>query len=271
MDFNAMFPDEESCLKFLFKKRFGDSYPCPECKHIKLYPVRGRKCYVCGNCGHHLYPMKGTIMENSTTPLLTWFMAIYEFHISRAGQSAKEIERRFGVTYKTAWRMARLIRSLMRDEVKLSGRVEVDSTWVGGKRNSNKIVIFGMIERGKRGLAKFYVINNESEAETLPLILKHVEKGSTIYSDQGGAFHHLSKHGYIHKTINHSKKEYVRGDKHTCTIDGFWGRFKDSVLGTHRHISHKWAQGYIDEFCFRYNRNNDEDKIFEDLINNTAT
>jgi transposase len=271
MDFDKMFPNEDSCLQFLFEKRFGDGYHCPKCDHNKFYRVSGRKCYDCGHCGHQIYPMKGTILEGSTTSLLIWFKAIYEFHISRAGQSSKDIERRFGLTYKTAWRMTKLIRSLMTDDVKLEGKVEVDSTWVGGSKNSKKVVIFGMMERGKKGLAKFYIINNECETETLPLILKHIEKGSTIYTDQGGAFYHLSKHGYIHKTVNHRKREYVNGDKHTCTIDSFWGRFKCSITGTHRHISKKWAQGYIDEFCFRHNRNNDEEKIFLDLLNNVPT
>ena len=158
----------------------------------------------------------------------------------------------------------------MSEDIVLEGDVEVDSTFVGGRKNRDKTIIFGMIERGARGRAVCYVIGKESEAETLPLIQKYIQQGSIIYSDEGGAFCKLHRYGYAHKTINHSEKIYVQDDRHTCSIDGFWGKFKPAILGTHRHISKKWAQGYINEFCFRHNRNDNEEIIFLDLLNNVA-
>jgi len=124
--FREEFPNDDVCLDYIFKAKHPDFVG-------KYYRVKGRSCYA-NVAGEHLYPLVGTIFEKSSTPLTLWFHAIYLFSASKYGVSAKELERQLGVTYKCAWRIARQIRSLMSDgSDKLTGEVEVDESYVGGK------------------------------------------------------------------------------------------------------------------------------------------
>src|SRR5262245_52532312 len=121
-DFNRAFPDEEACLLYILRRK----YP-----RKKWYRIRGRKAFV-DRRGKQIYPLKGTIFEKSRTPLRSWFYAIYLFSVSKNGVAAKELQRTLGVTYKTAWRMAKQIRTLMGPEdAQLQGTVEVDETYFG--------------------------------------------------------------------------------------------------------------------------------------------
>lgn len=113
MQFNIDFPDDDACLKYMFTRRFSDLVVCPKCKQeTSFYKISDRKCYSCQNCGYHIYPLAGTIFHKSPTPLKLWFYAIFLFSASKGGVSAKELQRQLGVTYKTAWRMAKQIRRL---------------------------------------------------------------------------------------------------------------------------------------------------------------
>lgn len=112
-DFNRQYPDEEACLQAMLKARYGKLKKCPVCnKPSKLYPVTGRKAWVY-SCGHQVNPLGGTIFAKSRTPLRSWFLVVYLMATSRNGVSAKEVERHLDVTYKTAWRMCKQIRSAM--------------------------------------------------------------------------------------------------------------------------------------------------------------
>lgn len=165
--FDSEYQDDNACLDAVFKNRYGDLDCCPSCGVIgaKFYRVSGRKCYACEWCGYQLHPLAQTIFHKSSTPLKDWFYAIYLFSVSKNGVSAKEIERHLGVTYKTAHRMARQIRSLMdEDGNSLGGNVEVDETYIGGRRKMarkfhNKSVVFGMVERQGKVVAKHTISN----------------------------------------------------------------------------------------------------------------
>lgn len=149
------YPDEDTCLDTIFQERYGDVTDCPSCGVIdtKFYKVSGRKCYACMHCGYQLHPLAETIFHKSATPLTKWFYAIYLFSVSKNGVAAKELERHLGVTYKTAHRMARLIRSLMSEtNGKIGGNVEADETYIGGVSDSkgrfkNKTPVLGVVER----------------------------------------------------------------------------------------------------------------------------
>src|SRR5271168_62155 len=135
-DFNREFPDDDSCLEFLKEQRFpGGVTKCEACDvDRKHYRVTGRTAYACDHCGHHIYPLAGTIFEKSTTSLKLWFHAMFQMGSTRCGISAKQIQRDTGVTYKTAWRMFKQIRTLMSEELSLEGEaVEMDETYVGGR------------------------------------------------------------------------------------------------------------------------------------------
>ena len=169
-----------------------------------------------------------------------------------------ELQRQLGVTYKTAWRIAKHIRQLMSDNGgKLSGIVEVDETLVGGKTNQakkfkNKGTVIGMVERG--GSVKTKHVSNRETHTVLKTVTTNIQRGSHIMSDDFRAYKKTKKLGYKHDSINHSKEKYVRGDVHTNTIEGFWSQMKRSISGTYHSVSPKYLQTYADEFAYRYNR-----------------
>ncbi|HEX2087918.1 MAG TPA: IS1595 family transposase [Solirubrobacteraceae bacterium] len=179
MDFMADFPDDAACLEWLWRNRFSDDGKhahCPKCERTrKFHRVKSRPSYSCDTCGKHVHPTAGTIMHRSATSLHLWFYAMYLMTSTRCAVSAKHLERELGVTYKTAWRMANLIRNVLmdqEDDEKLSGEVEADETWIGGKpKLANKLraaklaetkgqramyaqrpktAVFGALERGGR-------------------------------------------------------------------------------------------------------------------------
>jgi transposase len=255
--FKTDYPNDEACLKSVLENRYGNT--CPRCGVIgvKWHPITGRQGFVCSECDRHIYPLADTIFRKSSTSLWNWFYAIYLFSVAKNGVSAKELERHLGVTYKTAWRMAKQIRLLMeQDTFLLEGSVEIDETYIGGKHESKygyskKSVVFGAIERD--GMAKAKHVRSTGSRVLLPEIEQGISAGTQIYSDEWTAYKTLNKRGYTHTTVNHSSLEYVRGLAHTNTIEGFWGQLKNSIRGTYHAVSPKYLQGYVDEFVFRYN------------------
>ncbi|MEO6761873.1 MAG: IS1595 family transposase [Candidatus Saccharimonadales bacterium] len=256
-DFKTEYPDDDACLRAVLDNHYGTT--CPKCGVVgtKFYKITGRKAYACLECRKHIYPLADTIFRKSETSLWNWFYAIYQFSVSKNGVSAKELERTLGCTYKTAWRMCKQIRKLMEDEGdQLTGSVEIDETYIGGRRKlahkyDNKSVVFGMVERN--GVAKTMHVKSNGSRVLIPVIIKDVELASHIHSDEYSAYKVLSKHGYSHTTVNHSRLEYVRGNDHTNTIEGYWSQLKRSIDGTYHSVSAKYLQQYLNEFSFRYN------------------
>ena len=236
--FFKQFSSDEVCLEHLFNVRFGQGHTCPKCeREAKWYPIKAERAYSCQWCGNHLHPTVGTLFEKSRTPLQLWFYAIHLFTTTRHGVSGKELQRALGVTYKCAYRMGCQIREHMAKvdgEDPLSGNIEVDETYVGGKHAgkrgrgaSGKTVVFGMMERNGDVMTK--VVPDAKTKTIRPLILENVEKDSTINSDEWHAYKNLDKHGYKHQTVNHGEGEYVNGDAHVNSIEGYWAHLKKSI------------------------------------------
>lgn len=257
--FKAEYPNDQACLVAVLEDRFGST--CPRCGvvGVKWHPITGRKGFVCSECDRHVYPLANTIFRKSETSLWNWFYAIYQFSVSKNGVSAKELERSLGVTYKTAWRMAKQIRLLMENEKDPLGGdgevVEVDETYIGGRRRHHeeykKSIVFGAVERDGRALA--VKVKTAGARVLLPIIENNISQGTHINSDEWSSYKTLKKRGYSHTTVNHSKLEYVRGKAYTNTIEGFWSQLKRSLDGTYHAVSPKYLQSYVDEFTFRYN------------------
>lgn len=256
--FKDEYPDDDTCLQAVLENRYGTT--CPKCGVVntKFYKITGRKAFACLNCRKHIYPLADTIFRKSETSLWNWFYAIYLFSVSKNGVSAKELERHLGVTYKTAWRMAKQIRKLMeQDNDILTGDVEVDETYAPSRKHpralghSKKQVIFGAVERNGRVNASH--VKSAGVRVIMPIIEGKVEAKATIYSDEAGVYKTLKKRGYSHTTVNHSRLEYVRGTAHTNTIEGFWSQLKRSIDGTYHAVSPKYLQSYINQFVFQYN------------------
>jgi transposase len=297
MEFMRDFPDDAACLDYLWRTRFaedGAHTHCPKCdKTRKFHRVKDRPSYDCDTCGHHIHPTAGTIFHKSPTSLHLWFYAMYVMASTRCGISAKQLERELGVTYKTAWRMFNLIRNeLMKqdDPEQLSGKVEMDETFVGGKPRESyrrevarrgwnmqtaywdrKAIVFGAVERKGRIRAE---VVTDSRARTLEgKVREFVMPESIIFTDDFHAYHRFGKpdSGYTHHRINHSARIYVQGDVHTQTIEGFFGLFKNGVRGVYHNVSQKWLQGYVNEYVWRYNRRDNGRSMFHDLIAESAS
>jgi transposase-like protein len=281
--FDAEFSNDDVCLEQLKEMRFpGGVKFCVKCEQDrKHYRVKGRTAYACDHCGNHIYPLAGTIFEKSTTPLRIWFQAMFLMGSTRCGISAKQIQRETGVTYKTAWRMFRQIRSLLSEpDMQLEGEeVEVDEAYFGGKRKNGggrrlrndkgekvKSAVVGMVER--QGRVRASVVPDTKSGTLLSAVREHVMPSSTIFTDEYLSYDGIQhmKAGYKHKRINHSTKVYVMGDVHTNTIEGFWSLVKRGIGGVYHQVSHKYLQTYLDEYSFRYNRRDQGNLIFTSIL-----
>ena len=276
--FCADYQDDDACIIPIFLMRWPEGRKlCDKCGlERKHYRVTGRTAFACDNCGNHIYPLAGTIFEKSTTSLQTWFYAMYLMGSTRCDVSAKQIQRETGVTYKTAWRMFKQIRSLMSEEVALEGSLaEMDETYVGGKRrrsrrgrppaeDSKQTCVVGMVERQRRVVA---IAANDATRKTLHGIAKeYILPASTIYTDELSACHGLENvNGYRHRRINHSSGVYVMGDTRTNMIEGFWSLVKRGIGGVYHSVSKKYLQSYLDGYTFRYNRRNEDRPMFTSL------
>jgi len=274
------FPDDDACLEHLFNVRFGQGHVCPKCeREAKWYRLQSEQAYSCQWCGHHIHPQVGTIFEKSRTPLQLWFYAIFLFTTSRHGVSGKELQRQLGVTYKTAWRMASLIREHMAaidGDEPLGGEgrvVEVDETYVGGhkkgargRQTTNKTIVFGMIERDGDVIVK--VVPNAKKATLQGHIIAGVEAGTEIHADDWVAYDDLGKNGYDLKRVNtKTRGQYVGPNgENVNSIENFWRHLKKSIEGTHISVSPKYLERYAKEFEYRFNRRTTPEKMLSELL-----
>jgi transposase len=277
--FLERFPNDEACLEYLKEKRYpgGITY-CAKCEQDrKHHRVTGRPAYACDYCGSMISPMAGTIFEKSSTSLRLWFYAMYLMGSTRCGISAKQIQRETGVTYKTAWRMFRQIRTLLSDDDKLEGSkpVEVDEMYYGGRRKNGtgrpmrgdkvKTPVIGMVER--KGRVKALAIPDTTARTLCGTVREFVLPDSTVFTDELPSYNTLSQgKRYKHQRINHSSKVYVVGDIHTNTIEGFWSLVKRGIGGVYHSVSQKYLQTYLDEYSFRYNRRDQGNLIFTSIL-----
>lgn len=267
MEFDREFPDDATCLDWLVDHLYPEGIWCPTCGRMtKHHRVKSRPAYSCQFCGHYEYPMAGTIFEGSSTSLRLWFHAMYLMASTRCGISAKQLEREIGVSYPTAWRMFRQIRSMLEqdDDTGFYGTVEVDETFIGGmprvgdirskkdvrKWAERKTKVVGAVERGGRIHAE--IIPDRTAATLQKYVRGRVLPGSVVYTDEWKPYVGL-REGYQHFRVSHSAKVYVDGDVHTQTIEGFWALVKGGLSGVYHSVSTKHLQAYLDEFVFRYN------------------
>jgi transposase-like protein len=296
MEFMQEYPDDATCLEFLWRTKYaedGDHAHCPKCDKTRTFKryetTQQRQSWTCTACGHHIHPTAGTIFHKSSTSLHLWFYAIYLMSSTRCGISAKHLEREIGVNYKTALRMLRLIRTelMAQDDTPLSGNVEADETFVGGKPRESyrrevarrgwnmqtaywdrKAVVFGAVERG--GRIRAVVVPTSRGAVVQNKTREFVLEGSTLFTDEYRGYDKLGG-TYRHHRINHSARIYVDGDVHTQTIEGFWGLVKNGLRGTYHAVSQKHLPTYLNEFVWRYNHRDDDEAQFRTLLVNAAS
>jgi len=262
------FPTDDACLEFLF-----DAGHTRQCSCGGTYKrIKGRKQFYCSKCLYQIAPTAGTIFHKSDTPLTLWFHAILVFSNAKSGISAKEMERQLEVTYKTAWRILNRIRkALPQDGGKLKGDVETDAAYfggkgVGGKDNKNreavmaaKSVVIAAVQRD--GDIRAEVVPNMGSGTTKDFIERNVELGSRLITDGSRNYERVAV-GYDRHSVDHHKGEYARGDVYIANVESFWSHVKRSMKGTHKVVSKKHLQSYLDGFVFhRNNRYNDKERF----------
>ncbi len=262
------FESEETCKSYLEKQRWGVNVICPHCNHTKVYRTnRGYKC-ASPACYKKFTVISGTIYEGTKIPLSKWFPAVYLCTAHKKGISSIQLGKDIGVTQKTAWFMLHRIRLMMSDKHAdmLEGTTEVDETYVGGKRGNKhkhlrektnaggtveKTPVVAMLNRDTKQVHNFVVVKTDSDT-LKPLIYGAINTNSVVITDSYPSYKGLSK-DYKHETVNHRDEEYVRGDYHTNTVEGYFSLLKRGIIGIYHYVSPKHLHRYCNEFGYRYN------------------
>lgn len=289
--FDTQFPTEEACRQFLADMRWPDKVRCPRCnKSEKIYALKARPFYwICKNTdcggrnGYRFSVITHTIFQDTKIPLKLWFKVGYLMLVSKKGISALQVHRVIfgedsGSDYHTSWYMCHRWRAAMQGEaLKLSGEVEFDETYVGGKeRNKHKnkrigrggmqgkVAVIGAIAR--KGMVVAKVIDTARPYAIEQFVLNTVSGDvSLIATDEGVGYRMLKGYGLPHETVSHYKGEYVRGNVHTSHLDNFWSMLKRGIVGSYHHVSKEYLPLYVNEFSYRYN-NRKNPNAFGDLI-----
>ena len=283
------FSDPDAAREFLEKQCWPDGTVCPHCGLIgQSYRLKAKPeskspvrpgVWKCKGCRKQFTVTKGTIFEDSHIPLNIWLMTIHLLCSSKKGVSAHQIHRMLGITYKSAWFMVhRLRHAATQDPLagQLTGIVEVDEAYIGGRRRiskrvsgavkpgerpqdrpspvDNKSAVVSMVQRG--GDVRSHHVQRVTAANLRPILLHNIEDGARIMTDTGTVLHGAI-HPRKHDQVNHSDEEYVRYENGVCistnTIEGFFSLLKRGINGIYHHVGSQHLHRYLSEFDFRYN------------------
>lgn len=279
--YDERFQNPLAAADYLESIRWPSGPVCPHCGEDEKKPYRlkseTRKLWKCARCRKQYTVTVGTIFEGSHIPLNKWLLAFYLLCSSKKGMSAHQLHRMLGVTYKSAWFMAHRIRYAMEQPPfarQLSGTVEADETYVGGKvrrsnvkpvtplghkgpnprqqtgRGADKTPVMLLVERG--GQARSFRMANVTAESLGGAIRRHVSRDAHLRTDAFNSYKKVGKEYASHETVDHGI-EYVRGDAHTNTAESYFAILKRGVNGTYHHVSEAHLPRYLAEFDFRYN------------------
>src|SRR3954470_5566080 len=263
------FRDPLSAAEYLEGVRWPNGPTCPHCgehdraPYLLNTPSATRRVWKCKACRKKFTVMVGTIFESSHISLDKWLLAFYLLCSSKKGMSAHQLHRMLGITYKSAWFLFHRIREAMTERPfrdQLTGTVEADETYLGGKRKGqkgrpgvkekNKTPVLALVERD--GRVRSFRVANVTERELRTAITEHVEGEARIVTDDLATYRSLGKEFRTHDVIRHTRGEYVRGSVYTNTVEGYFANLKRGVHGTYHRISRAHLPRYLAEFAFRY-------------------
>lgn len=264
---------ETKCREYLEGLRWPEDVSCPRCQSQKISQIVKRFQFDCDSCRYQFSVTAGTMFADSHLPLWKWFLATYLICESKKGMSANQIKRTLGISYKTAWYLCHRIRAAMKEaEHKLTGVVEIDECYIGGKGQpmsskwKNKTPVIGIRERG--GHLHFIKADHLTQDKLYDIIARNVDKTVDVIMTDESKLYNFTDTQYRkvpHKTVNHSKKEYVRGDVYTNTIESAFSLLKRGIIGTWHRVSAKHLSAYLDEMTFRFN-NRKNPYLFRDTL-----
>jgi transposase-like protein/ribosomal protein L37AE/L43A len=273
------FGTDDRCREILEELRWPSGVACPRCASPKLSRIRDRGQFDCDSCRYQFSATAGTVFHDSHLPLRKWFIATYLMTESKKGISANQIKRMLGVSYKTAWFLCHRIRSAMQEAepTMLSGTVEADETYIGGKatgfhskkeasqgRLRNKTIVLGAIERG--GKVRLRVVPNARKNNILGFLEDVVaDEAVAVYTDEFRSYDKVGDRDTIHASVNHRREEWVRGDVHTNTVESVWSLFDRAMIGSYHQLSRKHLASYLQEFEWRFN-NRENPYLFRDTL-----
>lgn len=260
------FKDEDKAREHLEALRWPNGPVCPHCGNVGGWPIKGGRpgLYKCASypCRKQFSVTVGTVFERSKVPLTKWLMAVHLMCASKKGISAHQLHRMLGVTYKTAWFMAHRIREAMKEPEGImgagGGTIEADEAYIGRKAGvpkkragwQHKQQVFSLVERGGKVRSKHIA---GKMFDSVKEILATLPAEANLMTDDARMYWNLGKRFASHESVNHSAKEYVRGNAHTNTIEGYFSIFKRGMKGVYQHCTEAHLQRYLTEFDFRYN------------------
>ena len=279
------FHDEAKAYEYVEARIWPTGPICPHCGGYDRISKMGGKStrigtYKCYQCRKPFTVKVGTIFESSHVKMNIWLQAIYLMCASKKGISSNQLHRTLGVTLKTAWFMSHRIREAMRSDGSVDfgsggGVVEVDETFIGQKHKkaegargyAHKNAMLSLVDR-TTGKSKSFVVEDVKASTLLPILRENIAKEAIVYTDEAKQYTKLGSEFADHDFTTHSKGQYVRGNVHTNTIEGYFSIFKRGMKGVYQHCDKKHLHRYAAEFEFRYNNriaNGADDRVRADI------
>ncbi len=274
------FGNDETCRAHLEALRWPEGVACIRCGSLTVYRLPTRNLFDCKDCGYQFSVTTNTVLHDTHLPLWKWFLATYLIVEAKKGISSRQLGRTLHVARKTEWFLSHRIREAMAQamasDAPLTGTVEVDETYIGGRVRGkgrgyveNKTIVVGAKQRG--GRIRLQIADNNNRKTLHGFIRENVSgEAEAIYTDEWAAYRGIGDENTRHETVNHKAEEWVRGAVHTNSIEGTWSLFNRALVGSYHQVQRKHLNKYLNEMEWRQN-NRENPLIFRETLRALVT